>query len=201
MRELTTIFAAIFFSLSAVVAWGADCRMEIPSGKSKLTWTGYKFTEKLGVNGSFDIIQFEQNKKATSVDELFRSISFTIDTASINSGDPGRDKKLALYIFGPLKIPGQITGKVAAFDMARGTATAELDIGGTKTSVPFKVTSAKGSQKVKVVGEIDLVKIGMKRSYDLIAAACKPPIPVPMAKPRLGPVTLTVETEYAKACH
>ena len=79
--------AFVLSVLGAPTAYGAKCTYEIET--PTMQWTGYKFNEKVGVKGGFDNIDYAQ-KKANSVAGLFKSIEFTIDTASVNSNNISR---------------------------------------------------------------------------------------------------------------
>lgn len=166
-----------------------NCTYSVEPGP-KLTWTGYKFSKtstegKTPVPGSFTDIYFDQNRKAQSVEELITSIkSFKIDTATIDSGNLVRDKKLALYVFGSWAKPyvGQITGGVTKVDWKKKRAFADIQMNGATLNVPFDV-SMKGDT-VSFSGRVDMldfVKKGkqgqvvqvLKDSYDLIHKACE----------------------------
>ena len=99
MKSLLSVFSILMLPNLAVAK---TCHYSVGAEAPKFTWTGYKFTDKVGVNGSFDEISFKQNDKSKNISSLIKSITFDINTASINSNSPLRDKKLALFIFGPI---------------------------------------------------------------------------------------------------
>jgi len=162
--KIITFFLSVLFTQ----AHAKECHYSI-EGTPKFTWTGYKFTEKVGVNGSFDEIQFKQDKKSKSLASLMKSITFDINTASINSNSPLRDKKLALFIFGPNKNAGKITGMVSSFSKKK--AFASITMNDTKRNVLFEVK--ENSNKIELTGKISLTEFNMLKSLKAIGEACK----------------------------
>lgn len=68
------------------------------SGTS-LTWTAYKFTEKLGVSGTFDNFTLRLKTDSGSIDDLLSKAEMTIVTHSVNSANVIRDPKLRTFFF------------------------------------------------------------------------------------------------------
>lgn len=165
-----TLFTELLIFISPRIL-AAKCSYQFDEEKSALTWTGYKFTEKMGVSGSFDLVSFKQNVKSASLSELVKSVKFEVDTASINSGMPVRDKKLALYLFGAMAVPGAITGKVKSFDLKVKSASAVITMNRVSLAVPFQVMDDGKTLTFK--GEVDMLKFKMNKSVQQIAAACK----------------------------
>lgn len=171
---LLTICANLIGSqASAVVSY------RIPRDKAGLKWTGYKFTTKAPVHGSFDSIAFESKQIAKvdgplhlSVNKLFETVTFSIDTMSMNSGLDIRDRKLLVYIFGGIVDPGLITGKVASFNLENQKATARITMNGVTRTVPFKVSVANENY-LTLEGTIDLVDFKMAESVARIHQACE----------------------------
>lgn len=164
-------FRALFILMSAHQFARADtCIYAIDSGATTMTWTGYKFTQKTPVSGSFDNIDFNK-KSAESVEEALTSIDFSVDTASINSDNPIRDKKLALFVFGKLINPGRITGKVISYSEKEKKAVARLNMNDVTQEVPFQVSVEKNQYTFR--GTIDLLDFNMKGSLNAIHTACE----------------------------
>lgn len=84
----------------------------IDTASVALQWTAYKFTDKVGVNGTFDSFQlFVEDRNASSIEELLQGAVINISTNSVNSGEPIRDAKLRTYffgVFGTNEIKGEI---------------------------------------------------------------------------------------------
>ncbi len=64
-----------------------------------VTWTAYKFTEKIGVSGTFDRIKFSAKKKSSSIEDVLKSSEIAISTGSVNSANAIRDPKLRATFF------------------------------------------------------------------------------------------------------
>ncbi len=66
---------------------------------TSILWTAYKFTDKLGVSGTFDEFKLQLKTASGSIDELLRNAKITINTQSVNSNNEIRDAKLRTYFF------------------------------------------------------------------------------------------------------
>lgn len=164
------LFLAFFASTASHSAYAANCLYQVDPASAKLTWTGYKFTEKTGVSGTFDNIDLQQTEAKTPQD-AFESVKFRVDTASVNSQNPERDKKLALYIFGALADPGSIAGSVSQVDLKKGTASAVLTLNGIKKSLDFSVNNDKMNYTFE--SKIDLGDFKMSKSLEALHIACE----------------------------
>lgn len=87
-----------------------SCMYRYNEGTSKLTWTGYKTSDKKGVPGSFNeiTVSSEQNEDPKKVIE---SISFSIKTSSVETNDESRNEKIATLFFDVMNTPF-IEGKI-----------------------------------------------------------------------------------------
>jgi len=93
-----------------------SCTYQLDEQSLNFKWTAYKFTEKTGVPGTFDDITLEAETASKSLDDLITSISFTINTSSINSKDPIRDVKVSHFFFGTMANTDDITGSIKSVD-------------------------------------------------------------------------------------
>lgn len=64
-----------------------------------LIWTAYKFTDKLGVSGTFDSIVFDTKNNSGPIEKLLKEAEMTIPTAFVNSANEIRDPKLRIAFF------------------------------------------------------------------------------------------------------
>jgi len=105
-----------------------------------LRWTAYKTTQRVGVSGTFNDIQFDAAKGAPSVPTLIRSASFRINTKTVNSNNEARDAKLVNFFFGKLAGNYAITGNVksADGDDSAGTGVFMVQMNGMAGELPFK---------------------------------------------------------------
>lgn len=70
-----------------------------------IIWTAYKFTDKVGVSGTFDDFTFSNKKASGSIENILNKSQLSIATASINSGNTIRDLKLNTYFFEVFNTP------------------------------------------------------------------------------------------------
>ncbi len=160
----STLFVLTFSSS----AFSETCTYSIKEGSEKLKWTGFKYTNKTPVSGTFKDITYNQNKNAASMAELLESITFTINTDSIDSGNAARDTTLKKTVLGYLKNPGVISGEVKSatqLDMKMELMMNE------KTPVSMKLETEDG--RMTATGSLDLMNHGLKKSYDSVHIACK----------------------------
>lgn len=158
---------ALTVLLMSPLAQANKCLYSIKKDSEKITWTGFKFTSKTAVSGTFDKVTFSQ-KKSSSLEELLQSISFKIDSSSINSGNPARDATLTQSILGFLKVPDQISGNFKSVEGSNVTTALTLN---ESFEQVFAFTAQDG--KITLKGQIDLLANSMKKSYDQLHSACE----------------------------
>lgn len=166
MKSLLKIILASSFLSTA--AFAETCLHQIKEGSEKITWTGFKYTKKAPVSGSFDKLTFKQNTEAESMADLLNSIEFEIDTNSVNSGNPARDSTLKKSVFGFTKEEAKISGKFK-------NAT-QLDVIANlifNEEMETKLNLSAQDGKLVATGSIDLLKNGLQKSYDSVHLACK----------------------------
>ena len=145
----------------------AACTYSLVDGSEKVTWTGFKFTEKTGVSGTFDKLTVS-HKTADNLKELLESINFKIDTKSINSGNPARDATLQKTVFGFLSVPKSIKGSVV------NATKKNIDVKMTlnqKMDTTFSYTAKEG--RITALGSIDLAQNGLIKGFNALKEACK----------------------------
>ena len=77
-----------------------------------VVWTAYKFTDKLGVSGTFKDFTMHKKNASGSIESVLNSLKLSIPTSSVNSKNAIRDFKLNNYffkVFNTLVITGTIT--------------------------------------------------------------------------------------------
>lgn len=97
------------------------------SDKTTLKWTAYKTTDKLGVNGTFNNIIVENNKKANSVEDIIVSTEFKIPTSSVFTGNVPRDIILKEYFFGAMLSTDTIYGSFSSAKDGKGLVTIKMN--------------------------------------------------------------------------
>ena len=96
MRPFYLFFCCFIFSLTA---FSSNCTYEFDPAHSVIQGTGYKFTEKMEVNGSFTGFKLSKNEKKKSIRELLKGLEVTVDLTTLNSGDSMRDKNISETLF------------------------------------------------------------------------------------------------------
>ena len=70
------------------------CTYNINSNELTFEWTAFKTSEKIGVKGSFDVIDVSTTTANKSIPQMLLNTTLQIRTKSINSGNEERDNKL-----------------------------------------------------------------------------------------------------------
>lgn len=78
---------------------------------TKLQWTAYKTTAKVGVSGSFKDFTVNPGVSYGTVSTLLDQLEFSIPVSSTNSENEERDGKIVASFFGSMMNTENITGK------------------------------------------------------------------------------------------
>ncbi len=107
----------------------------IDTSGTSVKWTAYKFTDKLGVSGTFDELRLRLKKDSGPIDELLKNAEVTINTMSVNSGNEIRDPKLRTSFFNVFKTD-TIFAKI--LDAGDGKGALELEMNDTSNDVALQ---------------------------------------------------------------
>jgi polyisoprenoid-binding protein YceI len=135
-----------------------------------LVFTGYKFTEKAGVNGTFKKINARYPKSATSLTELLKGTQFEIDTTSLDTKNPARNMNIVTNFFKAMTGFTQISGRVVKAKKDR--ATVQIETAGKKGKIRFKHSVSKAGDFV-AKGSFDILKFGLEPAFTSIKKACR----------------------------
>ena len=133
-----------------------------------LTWTAFKFTERVGVEGGFDAITVSAGKPGDAAWKAIDGMKFQIDTASVITGNAERDAKIRKYFFGSSADFGRITGRIKA--NSPGKATLCVEMNGQQHSVVVDVSA--GSDSVRLNGMIDVEQWGAGPAIAALNEVC-----------------------------
>lgn len=122
------------------------------ASSTKIMWTAYKFSEKVGVSGFLDSIVVENTILSRDPLSVFENASFLIYANSVNSANEIRDKKIADSFFGKMINPLIISGKMKSINI--DTSLLVLKMNGVEREVPVLLNS-KGTN-VSLRGEINI---------------------------------------------
>ena len=81
------------------------CFYKYNSGSTVLEWTAFKFTEKAPVKGTFNEITYEGKESSDDLEDLVKSMSFSIQTASVETQNEERNGKIAKLFFETIGTP------------------------------------------------------------------------------------------------
>jgi len=145
------------------------CRYSYQHDSTSVKWTAYKFTEKVGVAGSFD----EMEVTGTLAEEMtlvnvFGSAGFNIPVSSTNSLVPDRDMKIKEHFFGTMTATDAITGRVVS--ITEEGAQVEITMNGQTRSVDMEVNIS--GTEVKLEGVIQLGDWDALASVDALNKIC-----------------------------
>ncbi|UTW66022.1 YceI family protein [bacterium SCSIO 12643] len=109
------------------------CTFSYDASTTKLTWTAFKTSAKVAVGGTFDNFAVENTVDSKSESAVFENATFTIETATVNSGNETRDPKLVEFFFDQMVDPMTIEGGIDKISEAvdgKGAAIINITMNG-----------------------------------------------------------------------
>ncbi|NQY12045.1 MAG: hypothetical protein HRT71_21320 [Flavobacteriales bacterium] len=142
------------------------CSYSFIADSTKVTWTAFKTSAKVGVPGTFNTIKFKTIPSLDPADVL-TSASFVADKGTPNTDNPVRDTTLTENFFNLLEGDG-ISGKViSAVD---GNGVIEVSI--NNVSKEYDFTYSLTDLQYKIQFDINLDSLGADAALDGIHEAC-----------------------------
>jgi len=118
-----------------------DCVYSYDHESTKFAWTAFKFTERVGVGGTFDTVLVRGVQSgASSPGDVIRSLEFEIPVASVNTQNPDRDMKIQRFFFGTLAGTDTIRGRVASVNDSTGVVKLAVAMNGVNRMVEMNLT-------------------------------------------------------------
>jgi len=153
------LFSALFMSCAtestdeAAVTGGEESQVEkqapacsytLGQSATSVYWTAFKHTDKVGVKGKMDSVVVTGTKTGSSPMDALENGKVLIYTASINSKDEGRDKKLREIYFGSMSNTAAIEGNLVSWKGSdeQGTCTFNLKMNDAEKPVTADYTVA-----------------------------------------------------------
>jgi len=137
-------------------------------GGITVSFKAYKTPAKIGVGGIFDSVVYTPAVKvAKDASALLVGSSVSIDTASVNSKDKGRDAKLVASFFQVMSTQ-KITAKI--LEAKAGQFIVEVTMNGVTKNVPMSFVVE--DKKVVASGTIDLFDFSANKELASINQAC-----------------------------
>ncbi|MBI3134839.1 MAG: YceI family protein [Bacteroidetes bacterium] len=185
-------------SESTVAADTAEvCTYSYDSSSTELTWTAFKLTEKIAVNGTFNEINVTAKDSASDMFAVLTGATFDIPVASVNSQDPVRDGKVKNSFFGNMVETASITGTVNS--LSASGASIAITMNGVTKDYNGEVTV--DGETITVTTTVDIVDFNAQTSLDSLSVVC--------AEKHTGPdgvnkfwstVDVAVKTTLVKTC-
>jgi len=111
-----------------------SCFYTYNEGATTFQWTAFKTTERVGVSGTFNKIKVASDASDDPM-VVLKSMSFSMETPSVETNNEDRNKKVANYFFGTINTP-VITGRVLSINETSGECTLEVLMNGISVEVP-----------------------------------------------------------------
>lgn len=139
------------------------CFYHYDDGSSVFEWTGYKTSSKVAVKGSFNEMTITGDESSDDAIALLESLSFSMTTATVETSDEARNKKIAESFFGAMIATEMITGKVkklsddgkAVISITMNGVTADIDGMYTLVDGKFEFTSSVDVSMWSAIGALE----------------------------------------------
>jgi hypothetical protein len=145
------------------------CTYSYDPAETVLTWTAFKLTERVGVNGTFDEINVTANNGSSSMFEVLTGANFDIPVSSLNSQDEVRDPKIKNSFFGIMNETSNITGVVSSLTETGGSV--EITMNGISKSYDGEVKI--DGEAITFLTQIDLVDFDGQEAVDSLGVVCE----------------------------
>ncbi len=144
------------------------CTYSYDASSTVLTWTAFKLTEKVGVNGTFDEINVVANDGAEDQLSVLNGASFEIPINSLNSQDEVRDPKLKNSFFGNMVATEMITGTIVQMDEFNAT----VDITMNGMTVEYDGHVEMEEETITMSTTIDIMDFNGQVAMDSLSVVC-----------------------------
>jgi hypothetical protein len=143
------------------------CTYSYDETSTVLTWTAFKLTEKIGVDGSFN----EINVTAEDNSDMFGVLTgatFEIPVSSCNSQDAARDTKIVNSFFGNMESTELLSGSINSIDA--NSASVSVTMNGQTIDYEGEV-SVEG-ETVTMKTTIDITDFDGQVAIDSLGVVC-----------------------------
>ncbi len=156
-------------SLVAALALASTLSAYEQNGDVAIKWTGFKLASKVGVSGSFNIIESKTTPSDNFV-EFLKSASVSIPTASFESNDKGRNENIISTLFSPTTA-ANISAKIVSVDESDKSMIVEITMNEVvnKTIMKYDVNDGKLIAK----GAINVLDFNLSNPFLAFAKKCQ----------------------------
>ena len=162
------------FHILSVQIFSENCELKYDPLKTKMRWMAFKFTERTGVEGTFDKISVTQGLKSSTIQDLAESIKFKIDINSINSNNIERDTKIKNIFFLSMVDTKEIIGEFRNIKINNEMGKAELYLKmNNKENITPVTFILKNGKELELKGKIDLLQWNALKSIEALNKECE----------------------------
>lgn len=165
MFKIIVMAGSLLFS---GVSLAQEC-VSVDTDKAKLTFTGYKYSDKTGVSGTFKKIDWFAPSEQALTDVLAGS-ALAIQTASIDAGAQARDVNIKASLFKTLMRGHTIRAVARSISPSAHKLNVDLFMGGGVRPVALDYSTKGGEVILK--GTIDLMDLGYTKAFKALADKC-----------------------------
>lgn len=163
-RSFFLFFAMLFPSWG----WASEC-IKVDKDSFKVTFTGYKYTKKEGVSGTFKDVTVGVLERGL-LKEVLKSASVFINTSSIDAGKVARNMNILNSLFKTLSAGHSIRALVDGVNMDKQLMRVRLFMGDTAQVLQLKFEETADS--LRATGRIDLLELGFNAAFEALAKQC-----------------------------
>jgi len=165
-------------------------------------WTAFKTSAKVGVSGQFDEVSVTAGDKSTKITDVLKTIKFSIKTASTNTTNEGRDKKIVDAFFGTMITTDLIMGQIksAEGDNEKGSCIALITLNDVESEVNLNYVLT--DNVVTLTGEMDINNWNGQAALTALNEVCSEKHKGEDGESVTWPtVELNIEATLNKKCH
>ena len=172
---LTMVLGFVLLNGAEIKHTGCDLS---PVGKFSVSFQAYKTAAKVGVNGSFDRVNFKAIRPTgKNFREIFVGSTVNIETASVNSKHKERDMKIATFFFNKMSSQN-IAAEIIAISSDKrikgkprtGTLLVNVTMNGKTKKVPMTYSYMDGL--FDATGVIDILDFSGSNALSSMNKAC-----------------------------
>jgi polyisoprenoid-binding protein YceI len=149
--------------LYSTVSLASSCYKFQPK-QNKISWKAYKTPEKVGVGGQFNKFNITPAKSQGTIKQIVESSKFQINTSSVFTKNPERDKKIVANFFNSVKLSGQVKNV--------SSNRIELDLTMNGKTIPAVMKYTVKNNILKAEGVIDVLDFMMNKNLAAINKVC-----------------------------
>lgn len=144
------------------------CTYSFIADSTNVKWTAYKFSDRVGVGGTFDDTKVTGTQPAENITDVFQNATMKISVASVNSKDQDRDGKILKHFFGSMTDTEALVGKMVSINDQ--TAEIAIEMNGVTENVQLDV--AQDGLRLSLSGTMDLANWSAQASVDSLNTIC-----------------------------